>query len=130
MATTNEMDQNPPYGHNSFTNGSSFKFTGMLAAIPAVLFAFDSFLTAPTLVNKVEGGAKKIPFIVIVGIVSCLVLYLLIGVSASLHGSGMVSSTPLTGGTVDGTGIFDQLFTTEVATRVGQVIMIFLFIST
>ena len=137
MATTNHMPQtgswetNQPYfGHNSFTNGSSFKFTGMLAALPAVLFAFDSFLAAPTLVKKVEGGEKKMPFIVIVGMLSCLILYLLIGVSAALHGSGNVSSTPGTGGSVNGSGIFDQLFSKDAAITIGQIIMIFLCIST
>ena len=132
LATTNEIPGTTGnhYGHNAFTNGQSFKFTGMLAAIPAVLFAFDAFLAAPTLSKKIRGGVKKVPLVVIIGILSCLSLYLLIALSAVLHGTGYVSSTPLLGGTIDGTGIFDQLFKHNTAVIIGQLVMIFLFIST
>ena len=43
LATTNHASIDN-FGKNAFTNGQPFNFTHMLAALPAVLFAYDAFL--------------------------------------------------------------------------------------
>lgn len=85
-------------GTNSFTNGHSFSFTGLLAALPAVLFAYDAFLDAGTYSSKVEGGSKTVSKAIIFTLISVLVLYSLISVAHILHGAGYVG------------GLFSQVF--------------------
>ena len=114
----------------------------MLAALPAVLFAFDSFIGVASLKNKMA-KPQKLPLVVIIGMISVLVLYLLIALSAILHGSGMVSGLPFglgpkgapvgPGGTAPytgGFGIFDQIFSASVAQAMGKFVVVFLVIST
>ena len=130
LATTNEMPNSAThYGESAFTNGQSFKITGMLASIPAVLFAFDSFLSAATLSNKLKGGVSKVPMVVIVGIISSLILYLMIALSAILHGAGNVSSGPMNDN-LDGSGILDQIFSKQTAITMGKITTVLLLIST
>ena len=117
------------FGLNAFTNGQKFSFTGMLAALPAVLFAYDSFLNVTAMSHKVKGGVQKLPLIVIVGVSSVVVLYSLIGLSAVLHGSGMVSGAPFGARPEVGLGIFDQIFSGQTAINFGRIIIVFLAIS-
>lgn len=115
----------------------------MLAALPAVLFAYDSFLNVLSMKDKVEGGTKKLPKIVVVGMIATIVLYMLIALAAILHGSGMVSGAPFGLGpdgvhvdpsdatkTTGGFGIFDQVFNGDVAAAMGKFVIVFLAIST
>lgn len=100
----------------------------MLSALPAVLFAFDAFINVASMRNKLKQPAK-LPAVVIVGMVSVVVLYLLIALSAILHGSGMVSGAPFAP-PVAGLGIFDQIFGTDTAIAMGKFVVVFLLIST
>lgn len=133
LATTNHSNNSPAgplFGHNAFTNGQGFEFTGMLAALPAVLFAYDSFLNILSMKDKVEGGTEKLPKIVIVGMVATIVLYSLIALSAILHGSGMVSGAPFGASPSLGLGIFDQIFPNDAAVAMGKFVIVFLAVST
>ena len=127
LATTNHAPSGTR-GHSAFTNGTDFKFTGMLAALPAVLFAFDAFLNASTMKDKMK-EPKKLPMVVLVGMISILVLYLLIALSAILHGTGMVSGLPF-GPKAYGLGIFDQIFDKSTGEAMGKFVIVFLLIST
>ena len=117
------------YGENAFSNGQSFSFVGMLAALPAVLFAFDSFLGVASMRNKME-EPKKLPAVVLVGMISVLILYIFIALAAILHGSGMVSGLPFGAKGKDGMGIFDQIFQPSQAMIIGKFVIIFIAIST
>lgn len=113
------------YGENAFNNGTTFSFTGMLAGVPAVLFAFDSFLNAANMRHKMS-KPDQVPLVITVGILSTATLYFLIALAAILHGSGNVSGGP----DANGSGIFDQVFKHDVATKMGIFTYVFLTIST
>ena len=76
------------YGSNSFKHGS-FSFTGLLAALPAVLFAYDAFLSVAGLPEKTKGGTKTVSKVILVGMISIIVLYSTIAVAAMLHGGSI-----------------------------------------
>ena len=128
LATTNHS-VNGTFGVSAFSNGTEFKFTAMLSALPAVLFAFDAFLSVGALRNKMK-DPQKLPMVVFVGMLTVLVLYLMIATAAVLHGSGMVSGAPFGAGASAGYGIFDQIFTHSVAEAMGKFVIVFLLIST
>lgn len=114
------------YGQNAFKNGHSFTLTGMLAALPAVLFAFDAFLNVGTLQNRMT-KPKKFPLVMIAGMSSVLILYLLIALAAIFHGTGMVSGSAM--GLAE-LGIFGQVFSGSTLTFFSKFTMIFMVIST
>ena len=76
------------YGSNSFKHGS-FNFTGLLAALPAVLFAYDAFLSVAGLSDKTKGGNKTVSKVIFVGMISIIILYSTIAVAAMLHGGSI-----------------------------------------
>lgn len=116
------------FGQNAFFNGQHFFFTSMLASLPAVLFAYDAFLNFTSITHKIKGGSKRIPLVVIVGMISIITLYTLIALSSILHGSGMVSGSPY-GKYTFGWGIFDQIFNKNLASFFGKITIIFLAIA-
>lgn len=127
LATTNNSTHGN-FGVSAFANGTKFSFTGMLAALPAVLFAFDAFIGVGTMRKKMK-DENQLPMVVFVGMLSVLILYILIALSAVLHGSGMVSGAPFGAAPADGLGIFDQVFSHSAASVVGKLVVIFLAIS-
>lgn len=117
------------FGQNAFHNGTSFQFTKMLSALPAILFAFDAFLNVGSLRSKMK-NPSKLPFVVFMGMLSVLILYILIALAAILHGSGLVSGAPMGASPADGYGIFDQIFNKETAQAMGKFTIIMIAIST
>lgn len=117
LATTNNNPQPDGSGHNSFTNGNSFSFTGLLAALPAVLFAYDAFLDAGTLSSKTIGGSKTVSKAIIVTLISVLALYSIISIAHIIHGAGSVS------------GLFEQVFPAKAQKALGTFVWVFLFFS-
>ena len=75
-------------GKNSFDIGS-FSFTGLLAALPAVLFAYDAFLNVAALPEKTKGGTKTVSKVIFVGMISIIILYSSIAIAAMLHGGSI-----------------------------------------
>ncbi len=76
-------------GQNAF-HANRFTFQGLIVALPGVLFAYDAFMSVTTLTNKVKNGEKRVPTIVLVGMLSIIVLYTLIAISSILHNSGSI----------------------------------------
>lgn len=71
-------------GQNHFTVGE-FSVSGLIAGLPAALFAYDSFLNVGSLAGKTKGGEKTVSKIVILGMIAVVVLYSLVAISAILH---------------------------------------------
>lgn len=115
--TNNDPSATGLAGHNAFTNGRSFSFTGLLAALPAVLFAYDAFLDAGTYADKVKGGSKTISKAIVVTLISVLVLYSIISVAHILHGAGSVTS------------LFTQVFPASANKGLTTFVWVFLFFS-
>ncbi|MBG0730696.1 APC family permease [Mycoplasma sp. 'Moose RK'] len=84
-------------GSNAFITISTpeknndFSFSGLILALPAVLFAYDSFLSVGSLHNKVDKAKKRVPFIITVGMILIAIVYTLIGLSSILHNKGTIS---------------------------------------
>lgn len=94
-------------GQNHFSVGD-FTFTGLLAGLPAVLFAYDAFLGVGQLTNKTKGGSKTTSKVVLVGLVSITILYSLLAVSAILHGGriGEIIRDTLPSSAAQGVSVF------------------------
>ncbi|QKT05125.1 APC family permease [Mycoplasma sp. OR1901] len=74
---------------NAFLNGS-FTLKGVIVALPAVLFSYDAFLIVGSFGNKIKNSKKRLPIIVVVGMVSITALYTLIALSSILHNAKTV----------------------------------------
>ncbi|NQZ29144.1 MAG: APC family permease [Mycoplasmatales bacterium] len=86
MATSHHyLDlQNPLHGSNAFTHGQ-FNPILIIAALPAVLFAYDGFLNVATMQKKVKNGEKQIPKILFIGMLIVIVVNSLISLASILH---------------------------------------------
>lgn len=71
---------------------TSINFSGILTSLPAILFAFDSFLVVGSLSSEMKDGKRKIPLVIIIGMVICSIIYLLITVVQILIGEGIISN--------------------------------------
>ncbi len=134
LATTNQhstslSSTDELFGVNAFINGRAFDPVKMLAALPAVLFAYDAFLVVAQVKNKMK-NPDKLPLAVSVGMIIVIVLYTFIAISAILHGSGMVSGGVNGSKPELGQGIFDQVFSPPVASGFGTFTIVFIAIST
>lgn len=74
---------------NTFAH-SHFNFTGILVALPMVLFAYDAFLNVGSASNKAKNGTKTISKAILVGMILAVVLYTLLSVTTSLHTGGNI----------------------------------------
>ncbi|WP_168380667.1 APC family permease [Mycoplasma todarodis] len=104
-------------GENAF-HANKFTFQGLIVALPAVLFAYDAFMSVTTLTNKVKNGEKRVPTIVLIGMLSIIVLYTLIAVSSILHNSGTIQ------------GLISNVMPKGVAKSLGAIVFGFIVIST
>ena len=77
-------------GTNAFNNGTSFDFSKLIAALPAVLFAYDAFLNSSQLTNKTKGGQKTVSKVIIIGMLFIITIYSLVAVSSILHSQGTI----------------------------------------
>lgn len=68
-----------------------FNFSGIITALPAVLFAFDSFLVVGNLANDVKKPEKNVPWIALLTIIITAVIYILISIGSGLTGQSTVS---------------------------------------
>lgn len=104
-------------GSNAFVD-SNFNFSNMVIALPAVLFAYDSFIGVGSLGMKVKNAEKNISIIVIAGMISVVMLYSLIAVSSILHNQGSIA------------GLFGDSLAPEMQKGAIATVYIFLLIST
>ncbi|WKX02303.1 APC family permease [Candidatus Mycoplasma mahonii] len=92
MATThNNVDVTTIVGNNLFNSQNAFNFSGMILAIPAILFAFDAFLNIGQITEHMEGEEKKAPKVTMVGISIVVVVYILVTIAQIVHGAGSVT---------------------------------------
>lgn len=62
--------------------------TGLLAAVPSVLFAFDSFLVVGNLSNDIIKPKRNVPIAIVVGVGICAFIYILITIAQILAMNG------------------------------------------
>ncbi|WP_168380683.1 APC family permease [Mycoplasma todarodis] len=86
MATShNYIDDNGKLaGGNGFTHGT-FNPLLIVAALPAVLFAYDGFLNVATMQKKVKDGERQIPKILFFGMLIVIIVNSLISLASILH---------------------------------------------
>ena len=116
------------FGENAFSNGQPFTGKGLIAALPAVLFAYDSFLNVSNLHGRMK-DPKKLSSIVLFGMIGIIVLYSLLVISQTLHGVGMVSGRPF-GESNAHIGLFGQTFTGSLSKAFGIFVTCFIAFST
>ena len=104
-------------GENAFTNGTAFDFSKLIAALPAVLFAYDAFLNSSQLTNKTKGGQKTVSKVIIVGMLFIITLYSLVTISSILHSQGKIE------------GIIADSLPTSSKTAVSIFVSLFIFVS-
>lgn len=105
-----------PGGHNAFLSGS-FTFPGLIASLPSVLFAYDSFVSVGSLSAKTKGGTKATAKIVFIGMITVMTLYTLIALSSILHGQGSIEQ------------LLEDTLPKSVVRELGIIMFIFMFAS-
>ena len=75
------------YGHDQFLSGD-FTITGVFSSLPAIMFAFDSFLIVGNVASNVKNPKKNIPLSIILSMVICGAFYFLVTISQLLCGYG------------------------------------------
>ncbi|WP_156930240.1 APC family permease [Mycoplasmopsis lipofaciens] len=79
-------------GTNAFVN-KAFKWSdlkNMIIALPSALFAYDAFLSVGSTANNIENSEKKVPLIVLLGMIVVITTYCLIAIASILHDSSIV----------------------------------------
>lgn len=75
------------YNHDQFLSGK-FEITGVFSSLPAIMFAFDSFLIVGNVSSNVKNPKKNIPLSIILSMVICGAFYFLVTISQLLCGYG------------------------------------------
>ena len=65
-----------------------FDITDVFESLPAIMFAFDSFLIVGNISTSIKNPTKNIPLSIIISMVICGVLYFLVTISQLLCGCG------------------------------------------
>lgn len=60
------------------------RFLFIVAALPSALFAFDGFLGVLTLTNRVKDGERKVPLVVVLGMLIVTGIYLFVAIASVL----------------------------------------------
>ena len=68
-------------GGNVNEYSQEFDVNGIFMSIPAILFAFDSFLVVGNIHNNVENPKKNVPLSVVVSMVVAIIMYMLITIA-------------------------------------------------
>ncbi len=80
---------NPDGTQNLFTETEgSFNFANVLTSIPAILFAFDSFLCVGNLSSEMGKPKRDVPLTIVIGIALCAFFYLFVTVGQLATGEG------------------------------------------
>ncbi len=95
-----------------------FSFTGVVMSLPAILFAFDSFIGVGNLSLEMKDPKKNVPLTIIIGMSLVVVIYLAISVTLMFTGTGSA------------TEIFKEPIISQQAVKVLKpVFNVFLFVS-
>lgn len=116
LANTHIVGPNSNKLTNAFNN-TTFDISKLILALPAVLFAYDSFLSIGLFQKKVVNPRKTVPRTLVISMIIIVTVYSLIALSSVFHNSGSIS------------GIISDVFEKEVADPVNIVVTFFLLIS-
>lgn len=94
----------------------SLSINGILSSIPAILFAYDSFLGVASLQGEMENPRKKVPLTIVVGMGICIFMYLFVTIGQIMVSSGTAY------------GVFDTIFASNSVARTAFSIIISVFI--
>ena len=75
---------------NSTDSGASktISINSILASLPAILFAYDSFLGVATLQGEMDNPRKKVPLTIVLGMGICIAFYLFITIGQIMVSAG------------------------------------------
>lgn len=107
-------------GQASTNNASGvLSIDGMLASLPAILFAYDSFLGVASLQGEMENPKRKVPLTIIIGMSICIAVYLFITIGQIMVASGTAN------------GVFNKIFADNetLKTTFSVIISFFIFVS-
>lgn len=79
------VDPGNIYGHHE---DGYFTFTGMLNSLPAILFAFDSFLIVGNVAKNVKNPNKTIPLSIVISMTTAGIIYVFITLAQICCGCG------------------------------------------
>lgn len=105
--------------NNAQSNAKSIPpVAGILASLPAILFAFDSFTCVGSL-SKEAKSKKTVPIAIIIGMVLVSLVYLIITITQILVGEGTIGGT------------FDKMFMDNETAKIAfkYIVNIFMFAS-
>lgn len=109
------------FNPNQTSNNSygALSVNGILASLPAILFAYDSFLGVASLQGEMENPKKKVPLTIVIGMGTCIVMYLFITIGQIMVASGTAN------------GVFNEIFKNNenLKTIFSVIISFFIFIS-
>ncbi|CAC13470.1 AMINO ACID PERMEASE [Mycoplasmopsis pulmonis] len=94
-----------------------FSFANVIAALPAVLFAYDSFISVGSIGKRVKNSEKTLPKVVLFGMITIVILYSLVALSAILHNQGSID------------GILKDSLSPSVSNAINTTVYSFLLIS-
>ena len=77
----------PGAGENAPVVGE-FNFGFVIASLPSVLFAFDSFANVGNLALDIKNPKKNVPLVIVVGIILSAVFYILVTISQLFRSNG------------------------------------------
>ncbi len=94
-------------------------FIGILSSIPAILFAFDSFVSVGNLSLDMKNPKKNVPLSIIIGMLIVTVFYILVTISQILVASGNVYE------------VFDTILASNASASkaLNIIVSIFIFVS-
>lgn len=108
---------NPTNVGPGHTYSGEFSITGVFSSLPAIMFAFDSFLVVGNVSENVNNPTKNIPISIIISMSICGIIYFLIAISQLLCGQ----PTPY--------GVFQEIFKNNEAAKTTFTVVISIFMA-
>ena len=80
----NNLFSNPHIGDKK----GNFDFGGVIASLPGIMFAFDSFLIVGNVAKQVKNPTKNVPLSIVVSMITAGTIYILITIAQIVSGTG------------------------------------------
>ncbi|MDE7433906.1 MAG: amino acid permease [Mycoplasmoidaceae bacterium] len=110
-----------PIKDNTKYYSGSFNFTGILDSLPAILFAFDSFLIVGNIAGEMKKPERNVPLSIVLSMATAGVVYLLVTIGQVCVGRGSAYA------------VFDYIFAADnkAGARIAfhVIISVFIFIA-
>ena len=110
-------DSDPAVGQNLFSLNRSFNFNNVIIALPMILFAYDAFVTAPSMQNRIKDGEKRMPLLITLSMLFVVTLYITLTIIQLVRGTGTISGT------------LEDIFPTSSADHIRFTLLLFITIS-